>query len=221
MSGGAVCPLGHGSEPPHLPGTIDPERVQPLGRLVDRCAGQRRVEQEISGEVALIDSGVDVEPHRRRLHERLRELAFPIGLDEMPQEPQRGQQPSRPLTLVAQDLRRCEIGLDDRTRQLRPRLGVARGGAGAPDREQPRGVTRPRRPAQRKHLIGEPAAIELIGTARGQRVEQRAADRRRILNQPSELRGRLRIDVRQRGVENLDFQTKPGPGPLEQLRERC
>ena len=55
---------------------VDPERVQPLGGLVDRCAGQRRVEQEISGEVALVNSGVDVEPHRRRLDERLRELPF-------------------------------------------------------------------------------------------------------------------------------------------------
>ena len=147
--------------------------------------------------------------------------AFPIGLDEMPQEPQRGQQPSRPLTLVAQDLRAAKSA--STIARASSDQGSASPGE-APERRiasSPGRMTRPRRPAQRKHLIGEPAAIELIGTARGQRVEQRAADRRRILNQPSELRGRLRIHVRQRGVENLDFQTKPGPGPLEQLRERC
>ena len=118
-------------------------RVQTLCRLVDRCARQRRVQQEISRQIPLIDAGVDVEPHRRRLHERLRQLAFSIGLDEMPEEPQGREQPSRSLPLVAHDLiRGSEIGFDDRPRQLRPRLGVpARPNRSPPIGQQARGMT--------------------------------------------------------------------------------
>ena len=81
-------------------------------------------------------------------------------------------------------------------------------------------MARARRPSKREHLIDETGPIQLVWTSGGQRVEQRPANRRRILDQASQLGGGLRIDMGQRGVENLDFQAKPGPGPFEQLRQR-
>ena len=214
-----VGPLGNRPQSTHLAGAGDPHRIQTLCGLVDRCAGQRRVQQEITRQIPLINAGIDVEPHRRRLHQRLSQLPFSIGLDEMAEKTQRREQPSRSLTLIIEDFTRGKIGLDDRTSELRPRLGVRRGRRIAANGQQPRRMTSPSRPAKRKELIGQTGAVQLVGTSRCQRVQQRAADRWRIFNQASELRGGLRIHVGQRGVENLDFQAKPGPGPFEQLRQ--
>ena len=85
------------------------------------------MEQEITGEVALVNASVDVEPDRRRLDQRLRELPFSLGLHEVTKEAQRGEQPSRPLALVVERFARGEIRLDNRPGELRPGFGIDRG----------------------------------------------------------------------------------------------
>ena len=206
------APSPGGASPPRAG---DPQRVQTLRGLVDLCAGQRRVEQEITGEVALVNAGVDVEPDRRRLDERLRELPFSVGLDEVPKETQRREQPSRPLPLVVEGFARGEIGFDNRARELRPGLGIDRGSPAArtSHRQQAGRMTRARRPSKREHLIGEtgrdPAGRDVRRPAR------RAASGEPPANPQSGVRARSRSRDRRgstwRRESRLPGQTGSGP----------
>ena len=78
-----------------------------------------------------------------------------------------------------------------------------------------------RRTAERKHLVAQSAAVQLSGrpaASASSSVRRTAGDS--SISRPSSLPV-SGIDVRQLGVENLDFQPEARPGPLEQLRERC
>jgi hypothetical protein len=53
-----------------------------------------------------------------------------------------------------------------------------------------------------------------------QHVLERPAQIGAVAGDPAELGAALRVQAPELGVENLDFEAKPGPCPFEDLRKR-
>ena len=140
------------------------------GGGLDLRPRQCRVQHEIASELALEDSGIGVEPHRRGLDDGLSEDGFAVGFHQIAQEAQGREEATRLLPLTRQRVCRSEIGLDDRTGELRPRVGLAAvKGAGLvlTNCHQRRRLANPGRPTQRKHLIVHTCVIDGLGPPPG------------------------------------------------------
>ena len=89
-------------------------------------ARQPGIENKCTRQIATIYPRIDVVPDRSRLNERAGERGLIGDLSDELDETERAGEPARPLTLGAERFARRQIGFDDGSRDLRPRLSIDR-----------------------------------------------------------------------------------------------
>jgi hypothetical protein len=137
-------------------------------------------------------------------------------------EPQRADEPAGALLLDTQRIDGSEIRFDDSSGQVGPRLGVQGSRnvrAASPDRQQARRMPPPGRLSQGVHTVVGIHSIKTLRAPATKGLEQTSANRGRLLDDSAQFGPAFRVQIVQRGVENLDLESETDACALEQLHK--